>query len=416
MRGSRFLRQLGPGLLAGVSDDDPSGIGTYVQAGASYGYAMLWTMPLLAFFMVPVQELSGRLGRATGHGIAGNIRHEYAAWVAWIMLPLIAFNNVITLGADLNAMAAAARALFGGNALMWVFLIAVISLMLLIVLRYRMYVNFLKWLTLTLVCYVAVPLTTDVHWREAVGATILPRVTMTRDYLVLLVAVIGTTISPYMFFWQAEEEAEDIDQKPRAKAAKDSTTARKHMARIRTDTVTGMVVSNLIGYFIILAAGATLFAHGVRGVKTAGEAAQALAPLAGPAARWLFSIGILGSGLLVLPVLAGSAAYAVGEALEWSVGLDRSVRRARAFYAVLIIAVAVAALLNVFRVNPIQALVWAGVVNGVVATPALIVLILLTTREELMGSFKATRALRAGAWATAVLMFVSNVAMLVTLF
>ena len=397
-----------------MSDDDPSGIGTYVQAGATFGYAMLWTMPLLIFFMVPIQELSGRLGRATGFGIAGNIRREYSAWVSWTILPLIAFNNLVTLGADLAGMGAGAQLLFGGNILFWVVSIAAISVVLLIVLHHRPYVRFLKWLTLSLLCYVAVPFTINVHWREAVMATILPRLQTGDDYLVLLVAVIGTTISPYMFFWQAEEEVEDINEKRHAKAAKDSPLAWRHMARIRTDTVAGMVISNAIGYFIILTAGATLFRHGVRSVQTAAEAAKALEPLAGGGAKWLFSVGIIGSGLLVLPVLAGSAAYAIGEAFGWSVGLDRPWHRARAFYSVVIVGVAIAAMLNLLRINPIQALVWAGVVNGLVATPVLILLIVLTRRRDLMGNFAATRVLQIGAWATCILMFVTNVAMIVT--
>lgn len=411
----RFVRNLGPGLLAGVSDDDPSGIGTYVQAGARFGYAMLWTMPLLLFFMIPVQELSGRLGRATGHGIAGNIRHRYPAWLSWTTLPLIAANNLITLSADLAAMGAAVQLLGGGHIIVGVVLSAAVSVALLAALRYRLYVDVLKWLTLTLLCYIAVAWTTNIQWREAMMATFVPRLSMSRDYLVLLVAVIGTTISPYMFFWQAEEEAEDIDGNRRAMPAKDSRSAHRHMARIRTDTVTGMVISNAVGFFIILAAGATLFAHGQHDVQTAAEAARSLEPLAGVAANWLFAAGILGSGLLALPVLAGSAAYAAGEALHWPVGLDRPVHRAHAFYTVLFLAVAIGVLANLFQINPIQALVIAGVINGLVAVPILVLLILLTRDEEIMGRFTAGRLLQAGSWATAALMTASNLAMLAML-
>src|ERR1700741_4796822 len=362
----KFIGILGPGLVTGAADDDPSGIATYSSVGAQFGYSMLWTMLFIYPFMVGIHEISARLGRVTGCGIAENIRRRYHGWILYPIVVLLLFANIINIGADIGAMGAAINLLVGGPTLFYCVLLASISTLLQIWIPYRKYVGILKWLTLSLFAYVGTVFVVKIDWQKAIHGTFLPNLSLTPEYLQALVAVLGTTISPYLFFWQASEEVEEINNVVREKALKRAPRqGPKQLQRIKLDTYLGMAFSNFIAYFIILTVAVTLHAHGKTNIDSAEQAAEALRPIAGQFASLLFSLGIIGTGLLAVPVLAGSAAYAVGEAFRWPVGLKRRPSKAKAFYAVLAISTGIGLLLNFAKVNPIQALVWSAIVNGI---------------------------------------------------
>lgn len=381
----------GPGLITGASDDDPSGIGTYSQAGAQFGFGLSWTM-LIAFpLMAGIQDISARVGRVTGHGIAGNISRHYASPVLAVLVVLLFAANVINIGADLAAMADATTALIGGPALVYVALFGLGSAVAEIFITYERYVRVLKWLTLSLFSYVATLAVIEVPWGEALAGLVVPRVQLSFDFFMMLVALFGTTISPYLLFWQASEEAEDQRVDSRKKPlARQPGEATAEFRRIDTDTIVGMALSNVIAIAIIITTAATLNRAGITTVTTSAEAASALRPIVGPFASLVFAAGIVGTGLLAIPVLAGSAAYAVGEAFRWRVGLGRKPRQAAAFYGVILLAVALGIALNFTPINPMTALYWSAVVNGVIAVPAMIFLMLIARRPDVMGAFAVT--------------------------
>ena len=401
---------LGPGLITGASDDDPSGIGTYSQVGAQFGYAMLWTMLFSYPLMSGIQEISARIGRVTGRGIAGNMRKYYPRWLTYIVAGLLVIANVINLGADLSAMGAAVQLLIGGSALLYSILFAVFSLLLQIFVPYKKYVNFLRWLTLVLFTYVATVFVVRVPWGEALQGTFIPTIEFKADYFAGLIAVLGTTISPYLFFWQASQEVEEIDRAPTEQALAESPyQAPTQIGRIKADTYIGMGISNLIAFFIILTSAVTLHAHGKTDIQSATQAAEALRPVAGDFAFALFTAGIIGTGLLAVPVLAGSAAYAVSGVFGWSASLERQALQAKRFYGVLAAATLIGLGLNFTSIDPIKALFWAAVINGVLAGPVMVVIMLMATNPAVMSQFIISRRLRITGWlATAVMLIAAG--------
>lgn len=391
----KLLQILGPGLITGASDDDPSGIATYSQVGAQFGYDLAWTLLFSYPLMCAIQEISARIGRVTGAGIAGNLRKHYPAWLLNGIVGLLIVANTINIGADLGAMGAALRLLIGGPQWLYVVLFAGASALLEIFLRYSRYVSVLKWLTLSLFAYVATVFVVDVHWADVGRSLVLPSFSFKTDYIVAVVAVLGTTISPYLFFWQAEEEVEEEQERPGAEPLTQAPEqAPAEISRIRVDTYLGMALSNLIALFIIITTAATLNAHGLTDIQTSSQAAEALRPIAGNFAFAIFASGIIGTGLLTLPVLAGSAAYALGEARGWPVGLARKAGQAKAFYGAIAVATLIGALMNFTPIDPIKALFWSAVVNGVAAAPIMAMMMILTMRRDVMGSFTLPRPLQ----------------------
>ena len=409
-----FVKSLGPGLITGASDDDPSGIGTYSQAGAQLGYGIGWTMLLTFPLMAAIQEISARVGRVTGHGISGNVCRNYPPSLLIAVVTLLFIANTINIAADLAAMADATKLLAGGHAIIYVVFYGVISVMAQIFLDYKRYVAVLKWLTLSLFAYVAALFFAHVAWKEALAGTLLPQINWSGDYFTTIVAILGTTISPYLFFWQASQEAEeqrvDVTKRP---LIEKHYGARREFSRIRADTIVGMAFSNLIALSIIFTAAATLHATGKTDIETSAQAAEALRPIAGPLAEWIFALGIVGTGLLAIPVLAGATAYAVGEGRRWPVGLARKPKEAAAFYAVLALSGGIGIALNFTPINPISALYWSAVVNGVLAVPVMVLLMLMARHKNVMGRFVIGGPLYWLGWLSTAVMAVSVIAMAV---
>jgi NRAMP (natural resistance-associated macrophage protein)-like metal ion transporter len=407
------LKALGPGLITGAADDDPSGIGTYSQAGAQFGYGIGWTMLLTFPLMAAIQEISARIGRVTGHGISGNVCRHYSNWLLNVVVALLFIANTINIGADLGAMADAARLLIGGHSIVYVLLFGLISVGAQIFLDYKRYVAVLKWLTLSLFAYVAALAFARISWGDALAGILLPRLSWNLDYFTTIVAIFGTTISPYLFFWQASQEAEDqrVDATKRPLIEK-HYGARREFSRIRADTIIGMAFSNLIALSIIVTAAATLHAAGKTNIQSSAEAAEALRPIAGVLAEAIFALGIVGTGLLAIPVLAGATAYAVGEGRRWPVGLARKPKEAAAFYAVLALSAGIGIALNFTPINPISALYWSAVVNGVLAVPVMVLLMFMARRHDVMGKFVINKgALYWLGWLSTAAMMLSVIAM-----
>ena len=407
-----LLKVLGPGLIAGASDDDPSGIATYSQAGAQFGYGLTWTLLLTYPLMAAIQEISARIGRVTGFGIAGNIRRNYPRWLLYPLVGLVVVANVINLGADLGAMGAGVKLLIGGPAMVYVAAFGVASVLLEVFMGYSKYVAVLKWLSLSLLAYAATAFIVGVSWSKVALYTFVPHITWKAEYFVTVVAVFGTTISPYLFFWQAEGEVEDQQEKPGAEPLTQAPQqAREEIRRIEIDTYFGMGISNLVALFIVVTTAATLNVHGITDIKSSADAAQALRPLAGDFAFAVFAAGIIGTGLLALPVLAGSAAYALGEALNWPVGLARLWYQARAFYGTIALATALGVAMNYLPIDPMKALFWSAVINGVAAVPIMAIMMLIATRKKVMGSFTLPLALRLLGWIATAVMALAALAM-----
>ena len=410
-----WLRKLGPGLVTGAADDDPSGIATYSQAGAKFGYELGWTVVLTYPLMVAVQMISARLGRVTGRGLADNIRQNFPAPVLYVLVIMLLVANTINVAADLAAMGQSLQLVVGGSAHVYAVLFGVVSLALEIYLPYRRYVTYLKWLTLVLFAYVAVALVADIAWSEALSGMLWPTAIPSADMLTVIVAVFGTTISPYLFFWQAAQEVEEVNANPKAHPLKQSPSqARSQLRRINIDTYVGMGLSNAIALFIMIATAATLHRAGVGDIQTSAQAAEALRPIAGPFAFLLFSLGIIGTGMLAIPVLTGSAAYAVAETFGWRRGLDRKLREARRFYAIIALATLGGTALTFGPIDPIRALFWSAVINGVISVPVLIVMMLLAGNAKVMGPFVAGRPLKVVGWLATLVMAAAVCAMFTT--
>src|SRR5258708_15061620 len=382
----RRMRVLGPGLITGASDDDPSGIATYSQAGAQFGFAISWTMLFSYPLMVAIQQISARIGRTTGKGIAANVRQHYAGWLLQSIVALLFIANAINIGADLGAMGGALTLLIGGPRLIDVMSFGVLCAVLQGFMAYARYVAVLRWLTLALFAYFGTIMVVEIPWAEAAWGFFIPTILPDAAFWTTVVAVLGTTISPYLFFWQASQEVEDIraepERKPLVKAPPQGPDA---IQRIRLDTYVGMAFSNLVTLAIIVTTAATLHGSGITSIESSAQAAEALRPVAGPFAFTLFALGIIGTGLLAVPVLAGSAAYAVGEARKWPVGLGRKPAKAKAFYSTLAIATMLGVALNFSPVNPIKALYWSAVINGVVSAPFILSLLLILGDPKTLG-------------------------------
>ena len=413
----RFIQRLGPGLITGASDDDPSGIGTYSEAGAQLGFSIGWTMLLTFPLMAAIQEISARVGRTTGHGISGNLCRHYPMWLLQAIVTLLFIANTINIGADLSAMADAAKLLLGGPSFLYVVVFGTICVAGIVFVHYDRYVMVLKWLTLSLFAYVAALLATNVPWAEALSGALVPRIVWSSEFFTTLVAILGTTISPYLFFWQASEEAEDVHvNRQRKSLLRAPRQALDAFARIRADTLVGMAFSNIIALAIIFTTAATLNKAGVTNIETSAQAAEALRPIAGDFAFVVFALGIIGTGLLAVPVLAGSAAYAIGEACKWPVGLSREPKEAVAFYSTLAAAAILGVAITLSPIDPIKALYWSAVINGVVAVPVMTVMMLMTARHKIMGKFVVVGWLRWLGWASAGAMAACVAGMIIGLF
>jgi NRAMP (natural resistance-associated macrophage protein)-like metal ion transporter len=406
---------LGPGLVTGASDDDPSGIATYSQIGAQFGYGMLWTMVLTYPLMAAIQEVSARIGRVTGAGISANLRRCYPRWLLFSVIGLLLIGNIFNLGADIGAMGAAAQLLLPTKDWLYVIVFGLLSLLLQIFVPYTSYVKYLKWLTLSLFAYIATAFFVKISWGEVVQSTLLPRLSWDKEYLTGLIAALGTTISPYLFFWQASQEVEDLKStrgdKPLKRAKRQAPV---QLGRIRIDTYFGMALSNIVAFFIILTTAATLHAHGQKDVGTAAQAAQALAPLAGKWASTIFVCGIIGTGLLAIPVLAGSAAYAVGEGLNWNASLEQKPEEAAGFYGVIAVATVIGIALNFIGINPMKALFWAAVLNGVLAAPLMAVIMHMASSKKVMDKFIVPHYLRVVGWMATAAMLVVAIGVIAT--
>jgi len=411
----KLLQVMGPGLITGASDDDPSGIATYSQVGAQFGYGLAWTLPFSYPLMVAIQEISARIGRVTGVGIAGNLRRHYPSSVASLIVLVLLVATIINLGADLGAMGAGLKLLVPGPQLLYVVLFGLLSAGLEIFTRYSRYVSVLKWLCLSLFAYVICAFVVKIPWLEVAHQVIAPPVALTNDYLMAIVAVLGTTISPYLFFWQAEQEVEDEREDRRAKPLlRAPWQARREFARIRLDTIIGMLISNAIAFFILVTTAATLHAHGITNINTAADAAEALRAVAGPFTFVVFAAGMIGTGMLALPVLAGSAAFAVGELFRWPVGLAKRPHRAKAFYGVIAAATLIGVGLNFTPIDPVKALYWSAVLNGLAAVPVMIIMMHLTHRKTIMGTFTLPVALSVLGWISTAVMGLAAVALIVS--
>jgi len=410
--GNGFFATLGPGLITGASDDDPSGIGTYSQAGAQLGFSMGWTMLLTFPLMAAIQEISARIGRTTGHGIAGNLRRHYPNWLLQIIILPLFLANTINIGADLSGMADAARLLLGGPAFLYVLAFGLICVLGVVFVEYSRYVMVLKWLTLSLFAYVGTLFAANVPWPKAISG-LLPQFNWNTAFLTTLVAILGTTISPYLFFWQASQEAEDVKTEKRRKPLlRAPWQAVNEFTRIRTDTLVGMAFSNLIALSIMITTAATLNQAGIKEIATSAQAAEALKPIAGEFASVVFAVGIIGTGLLAVPVLAGSAAYAIGEAWKWPIGLSKDPEDAVAFYSTVAAAGALGIALTLSPLDPIKALYWAAVINGVVAVPVMTVMMLMTRENRIRGKFVITGWLRWLGWVSTAAMAACVLAMI----
>ena len=399
------LSRLGPGLITGVADDDPSGIATYSQAGAQFGLNMLWTMPLAFPLMAAVQSMCARIGRVTGKGLAANIKVAFPPIVLQGVVLLLLVANTLNIAADVAAMGEVAELVTGLDRHLMTAFFVFATLLLQVFIPYHRYVFFLKWLTLSLLAYAAVLFTVHVPWEQVALRTVWPTFTLNAETAAVIVGVFGTTISPYLFFWQASEEVEDMQaSQSAAPLVRDGRAAGAELRRIRWDTWSGMLYSDITAYFIILATAVTLNVAGIKDINTAAQAASALRPLAGDFAYLLFALGILGVGMIGVPVLAGSAAYALSEAMGWKWGLERKANDARGFYGVIAVSVLAGLAIQYSPISPMKALFWSAVINGVVAVPLMVVIIILVSKKSVMGAFTASRSIIILGWiATAVM-------------
>jgi Mn2+/Fe2+ NRAMP family transporter len=408
------LARVGPGLITGVADDDPSGIATYSQAGARFGLDMLWTMPLAWPLMSAIQSLCARIGRVTGKGLAANIKEAFPPVVLQIVVLMLLVANTLNIAADVAAMGEVAELVTGHDRHQMTALFIFGTVLLQVFVPYHRYVSFLKWLTISLLAYAAVLFTVHVPWALVAERTFLPRFSTDADAAAVIVGVFGTTISPYLFFWQASEEVEEMQAgKGALPLTIDPAMATRELRRIRWDTWSGMFYSDITAYFIILATAVTLNVSGVRNIDTAADAARALRPLAGEFAYLLFAVGILGVGLIGVPVLAGSGAYALSEAMGWNEGLERKAKDAKGFYSIIAISVLVGLVIQYSPISPMKALFWSAVINGVIAVPLMTVILILSTKKSIMGEFTASRPVLVLGWIATLVMFAASVRMFV---
>jgi NRAMP (natural resistance-associated macrophage protein)-like metal ion transporter len=412
----QFLKELGPGLVTGAADDDPSGISTYSVAGASYGYATLWTALLSFPLMAAIQLMCARLGMVTGCGLASVIRSRYSRWLSWCACVLVIVANVFNIGADLGGMADATQMMTGVPSYYWTPVFAALIMCLLFWTSYRLMARVFKWLTMVLFAYVITAFLAHPNWHAVLRATFIPHLEWNKEYLAVLVGILGTTISPYLFFWQAAQEVEEDRELGKVTVAQRKGSTNEELRVARTDVITGMLLSNLVMYFLILTTAATLNVHGIKEIETAKQAAEALRPLAGQGAYLLFTLGLIGTGMLAVPVLAGSCAYAIAEAAKWkSASLNLKPRLAQKFYAVIAVSMVVGLALDFIGLNAVKMLFWSAVLNGLLAPPLVVMVVLLTSDKKVMGNRVNSRLMRVLGWACAVVMSAAAVALLVSL-
>ena len=412
-----MLKALGPGLITGAADDDPSGIATYSQAGAQFGFGMLWTVIFTYPLMVGIQTVSARIGRVTGLGVAANIKKRYPRWLLYTLVSLLLVANTINIAADIGAMGAALHLLVGGPTHGHAVVFGVASLLLQVFMPYPRYAPLLKWMVLALFAYVATVFVINVPWLEVLTRIVWPRIELRAEYVTMVVAVFGTTISPYLFFWQASQEVEEQravkGDEPLLDAPDQAVQA---LWRIKVDTYIGMGFSNLVAFFIMLTTAVTLYAHGVTDIQSSAQAAEALRPVAGDFAFFLFAAGIIGTGMLAIPVLAGSAAYAVAETFDWRSGLALKPIEARGFYAIIAAATLIGVAIDFTPIDPIKALLWSAVINGVIAVPVMVVMMLMAVQPQVMGRFVIKRELTILGWFATGVMAIAVIAMFAMLF
>ena len=411
----QFFADLGPGLITGAADDDPSGISTYSVTGASFGYMPLWTALFSFPLMAAVQLMCARLGLVTGRGLAGVVRHYYPRWVLWSACALLIVANVFNIGADLGGIAEATEMMTGIKSYYWTPLYTLLIISLLFFSSYRQFARIFKWLTLVLFAYIAAAFLARPDWHSVLRATFVPRVEWSSKFLATVVGILGTTISPYLFFWQASQEVELERAQGRATVKQREGATVKELRAARTDVFTGMFFSNLVMYFIILTTAATLHAHGQTHIETAKQAAEALRPLAGSGAYLLFTLGLIGTGILAVPVLAGSAAYAVSEAASWRGTLEDRPRLSPRFYALIAVAMLLGLGLDFVGFNAVKTLFYSAVLNGVLAPPLIVLVVLLTSKSKIMGNRVSSRPLRYFGWATAAIMTAAAIGMFATM-
>jgi len=419
---NEFARRLGPGLITGAADDDPSGIATYSQAGSQFRFGLAWTLLLTTPLMIGIQMLSARIGWVTGEGLGANIGKMCPRWLTLLLIGLLVVANTINIAADIGAMGEALRLLAGGPQVLYIVGFGAVSIAGQVYFSYERSVRILKWLTFALFSYVAVILSVSVPWKQVIreGATpwaYFPPGVTPNEYASMVVAVLGTTISPYLFFWQAAQEVEDNHRRPEAaKLRLHPEYAAEHLGRIKQDTYVGMILSNVIAMCIVIATAVTLNQQGITNIQTSSQAAEALRPVAGEFAFALFALGIIGTGLLAVPVLAGSAAYAVSEVFGWKSGLSHGFREARGFYSIIIVATVIGTLMSTLELDPIKALVWSAVVNGVISVPIMVVMMWIGQSERLMGTLTISWRHRFFGWAATGVMALAVAFMLLTSF
>ncbi len=408
-----WVEKLGPGLITGAADDDPSGIATYSQAGAQFGLNMLWAAIFTFPLMVGIQIVSARIGRVTGQGLGTNIRKYYPKWLLFSIIGLLLIANTINIAADVSAMGGSLSLIVGGPPQIYAAGFGLFSLLLQLFIPYSRYVRFLKWLTLALLAYVATVFVVQVNWSDVLFKTFVPQISWKADYITTVVGVMGTTISPYLFFWQASQEVEEENLNPLAHALKDAPKeVKSNFHRIKIDTYVGMGFSNLVAFFIILTAAVTLHMHGTTDIQTSSDAAKALRPLAGEFAYFLFSAGIIGTGLLAVPVLAGSSAYAIAEAFDWkNRSLEIEPMGARRFYGIIVISTLFGIGLGFTKMDPIKALYLSAVINGIISVPIMVVMMLIIRRTDIMGKLVVRKKLEVLGWLTVFVMALAVLAM-----
>jgi NRAMP (natural resistance-associated macrophage protein)-like metal ion transporter len=408
------LEELGPGLITGAADDDPSGIATYSQAGAQFGYGLLWTMVLAYPLMSAIQLVSAHIGRVTGAGLANNLVSTFPKRIVGLLIGILLIANIINIGADLSGMAASAALVVGGGEHAFVIAFAIVSVLLQLFVSYRDYARILKWLTLSLFAYVGVLLAVQTDWKAAATGLVVPRI-FGREGILTIIALLGTTISPYLFFWQSSQEAEDVATSRSKPLKQQPRRAASEFRRMRFDTFAGMAFSDLISIAIIMSTAATLHAHGITQINSAADAAEALRPVAGSFAFALFAIGIIGTGFLAVPVLAGSAAFAVAEVFGWKEGLEYQPRQAAGFYSIIVAATLIGVLIDWSHIDPIRALFWSAVLNGIASVPLMIAMMVVVSRHRVMGRFTATKPLLLFGWAATAVMAAATLLFFVSL-
>ena len=415
--GEEYIKKLGPGIITGAADDDPSGIATYSQTGAQYGTGLLWlafwTFPLMAM----IQEMCARIALVTGQGLASNIKKTYSRKILYLSTFLLFIANALNIGADLGAMASAVQLIFPkASFIFFVVFIGLFGLVLEIIIPYKKYASYLKWLVISLFSYIATGFLINMDWGHLFSSLIIPHIEFTKNQLLLITGILGTTISPYLFFWQTSQEVEEQIFQGKVTEESRRGTNTSEIREMRKDVWTGMFLSNVVMFFIIAVCANTLFVHGITDINSAADAAKALEPFAGRFATLLFAIGILGTGLLAIPVLAGSTAYAITESIGWREGLFYKLKEARAFYTVIIVSIAVGILMNFIGLNPIKALIYSAIANGIIAPIIIVCIVHISGSESIMGTFKNSKSTNLVGWSVVVLMGITAVATLITIF